>query len=186
MLHELISGRWSPRKFDNRPVEPEKLAAMFDAARRAASCFNEQPWRFVWAARDDSEAFGKLSDALVEKNREWAADAPVLFLTVAAKNFSHNGKENSHARHDVGLAMGNLSLQAASMGIMVHQMAGFDSESARRNLNIPDGYEPVAMVAAGYPVESTPAEEKRNRRGLGEVVFNGGWGRENGLPGATA
>lgn len=181
MLNELIATRWSPRRFEQRPVEPEKLEAMFEAARWAPSCYNEQPWRFVWAGRDDTEAFEKMADCLVEKNREWADQAPLLILTVARTDFERNGRTNGHARHDVGLAMGNLLLQAASMRIMVHQMAGFNSETARENLDIPQGYEPVAMAAAGYPAEDPPLQEKRNRRKLSELVFNGRWGAQTGL-----
>jgi nitroreductase len=82
--------------------------------------------------------------------------------------------------------MGNLTLQAESLGLKVHQMAGFDAELARRKLNIPEDYEPVAIVAAGYPVEPTPPDEKRNRRALKDIVFNGSWNNATGLPGANA
>ena len=181
MLHELIAGRWSPRTFKQQIVETEKVALMFAAAGRAASAFNEQPWRFIWASREDSEAFGRLAECLVDKNRAWAEEAPVLFLTVAAQTFAHNGRENRHARHDVGLAMGNLTLQAASLGIMIHQMAGFDSEIARKNLKIPTGFEPVAMVAAGYSDQEAPAVEMRRRRPLEESVFHAEWNRKSGL-----
>jgi nitroreductase len=182
MLHELIAGRWSPRTFADRPVEPEKLASIFEAARRAASCFNEQPWRFVWAPREEKELFAGLAESLVEKNRDWADKAPVLFLSVAARYFANGGKENRHARHDVGLAMGNLTLQAASVGLMVHQMAGFDAARARENLNIPDEFEPVAMVAVGYPEPQNPPEGRREKRPLAESVFHGSWGKDIRLP----
>jgi nitroreductase len=189
VLHELISRRWSPRAFEDRPVEPEKLAVMFEAARWAASSFNEQPWRFVWAARHEHDLFARLFDCLAEKNQLWAEKAPVLFLTVAARKFSHNGKPNRHNWHDVGLAMGNLSLQAASMGLMIHQMAGFNPDKARENIKIPVEFEPVAMVAAGYPgdPDSLPAQfrpsetAERTRKPLTELVFHGEWDERSGL-----
>lgn len=184
-LHELMRRRWSPRAFSSRPVEPEKLALLFEAARWAPSCFNEQPWAFVFAAKDQPAEFDRLAQCLVEGNRAWAQHAAILMLSVAKLNFDYDGHPNRHAYHDVGLAVENMILQAVTLGILAHQMAGFDVEKARRDLAIPAGHDPVAMIALGYPGELDLLPEKlrqreaapRTRRPLAQFVFAGIWGR---------
>lgn len=183
-VDDLIRRRWSPRAFADRPVEPEKLRSLLEAARWAPSSFNQQPWAYVVATREEPEAFARLLSALMEGNRVWAARAPLLMLSVAKLNFDHNGQANRHAFHDVGLATANLVTQATAMGLSVHQMAGFDAAKARELFGIPDGWEPVAAIALGYRGEasSLPAPlrdrelARRARKPLEEFVFSGRWG----------
>src|SRR5712692_3822648 len=130
-VHELIRRRWSPRAFAGREVEPEKLLSLFEAARWAASCFNEQPWGFVYALRTERARFDALLGCLVPENQAWAKNAPVLMFSMAKLNFAQTGKPNRHAYHDVGMAVGNLLLEATHLGLVVHQMAGFDIGKAR-------------------------------------------------------
>ena len=190
-LHELIRRRWSPRAFSNRPIEPATLASLFEAARWAPSCFNEQPWVFVFAAKNQPAEFDRLLQCLVEGNRAWAQHAAILMLSVARLSFERNGSPNRHAYHDVGLAVENMILQALALGIFAHQMAGFDVEKARHDLAIPAGHDPVAMIALGYPGELDALPEKlrqretasRTRRPPAQFVFAGTWGRTtNDLP----
>jgi len=181
-IHELIAERWSPRAFADRDVEREKLGSLLEAARWAASCFNEQPWSFFVAPRDRTEDFERLASCLVEGNA-WAKSAPVLMLSVAKLAFDRNGKPNRHALHDVGLAAANLTLQAQALGLSVHQMAGFHVGRAREVLAIPDGFEPVAMIAIGYRGDPDslpdPLKEReltpRLRKQLDAFVFGSGW-----------
>ncbi len=166
------------------PVPEEALRSLFEAARWAPSCFNEQPWRFLVARRTDPEAHEKLLSCLSEGNQRWAKQAPVLALSVARTTFTRNGKPNRHAFHDVGLAVAQLTLQATTTGLVVHQMAGFDPERARRLHAIPEGFEPVAVLAIGYPGEPDDLPEDlrereraaRSRRPQREFVFTGSWG----------
>jgi nitroreductase len=183
-IQELLEKRFSPYGFSSRPVEAEKLHKLFEAARSAPSSYNEQPWRFVVATRQDAEAFGRLLEALVEQNREWARHAPVLVLSVAKLNFTHNGRPNRHAWYDVGQAAAYLTLQATELGLYVHQMAGFDAGKARQLLGIPEGYEPAAMMAVGYLGEPESVQEprrpqdrsRRGRKPLDSLFFKGTWG----------
>jgi len=181
----VIEERWSPRAFADGGVEEEKLRSSFEAARWASSCFNEQPWRFVVARKSDSEAFGRLAGCLRPGN-SWAKGASVLILSVAAENFSANGKPNRHAVHDVGLATAQFVLQATALGLVVHQMAGFDRDLAREAAAVPAGFEPVTMMAVGHPgVPESLTEElrqkeiaPRQRRPQSAFVFGGSWERE--------
>lgn len=184
-LHDLLRRRWSPRAFSDRGLEPEKLRSLLEAARWAPSSFNEQPWRFVLAPREDSEAFERLLGCLVEGNQKWARRARVLMLSVAKLRFDRTGKENRHAFHDVGLAVENLVIQATSLGLVVHQMAGFHLEKTRSELGIPEGFEPVAMIAIGYQGDPQSLPEglreresaPRVRQPLADLVFAGRWDR---------
>ncbi len=183
-VHTLIAERWSPVGFSDRPVEAEKLGSLFEAARWAASCFNEQPWSFVMATKGSPEDYERILSCLVEKNQEWARSAPVLMITVAKLQFDRNGRDNRHAYHDVGLAMGNLCAQATAMGLFVHQMGGFDLDRSREVLGIPEGHDPVAAVAIGYlgDFDSLPESlrkreaAERTRKPLQGCVFEGTWG----------
>ena len=181
-VHDLIASRWSPLAFADRPVEREILGSLLEAARWAPSCFNEQPWAFLVATSAEAESFERLASCLVEGN-SWAKQAPVLMLSVAKLAFERNGRPNRHALHDLGLAAGNLVMQAQALGLAVHQMGGFDVHRARELLGIPEGFEPVAMIAVGYPgdPESLPEALKkkelgpRTRNAASDFVFSGRW-----------
>lgn len=184
-IHELIARRWSPRAFSEQPVEAAKLRSLFEAARWAPSSNNEQPWRFLVATKETPAEFDRLLACLLEGNRKWAFRAPVLILSVAGLQFEDNDKPNRHAYHDVGMAAENLVLQATSMGLFAHQMAGFDAEKARADCSIPTGFDPVAMIAVGYPGDPAllpdylrEREAKpRERQPVGDFVYTTHWGQ---------
>ncbi len=183
-LHELIRNRWSPRAFSEKPVAPEVLRSLFEAARWAPSSNNEQPWAYLVAAKDDTESFAKMLSVLVEFNANWAKHAPVLALSVAHLKMQRDGKPNRVALHDVGSASAQLTFEANARGLQVHQMAGFDADKARQAFAIPPDWEPVAAMAIGYPGDPQSLPEKlrdrelapRTRKPLGEFVMSGGWG----------
>jgi nitroreductase len=184
-LHDLIRHRWSPRSFENRPVEHAKLRSLFEAARWAASSYNAQPWYYIVATKDEPEAYKKILDCFVEFNQGWAKNAPVLAISVAAHKFPHNGEPNRHAFHDVGQATATLAIEATNLGLAIHQMAGIDPEKARKIFGIPEGYEAVAGIAIGYPGEASSLPDQlrerevapRERKALDSFVFEGAWGK---------
>jgi nitroreductase len=179
-----IRNRWSPRAFLEKSISREQVNILLEAARWSASCFNEQPWRFVVAFKEDKAGFEKMLAVLVEKNQAWAKAAPVLMVSFAKKTFAHNGKPNKHGLHDTGAAACALALQAASMGMQIHQMAGFDGDKARAAYGVPDDFEPAAAIAIGYPAPANAAPEEfrkgelapRVRKGVKEIAFEGKWG----------
>ena len=183
-IHAPLAERWSPRAFSPEPVAAEDLAAIFEAARWAPSCFNEQPWRFLVAVKDDDAGFERLLATLVEGNREWARHAPVLAVGCAAKSFARNGKPNAHARHDLGQAMAMLSIEAAARGLAVHQMAGFDAEAVARSCGLPEDVEAVTAFTVGRvgDPDSLPealAERERaprSRKPRADLVHGPAWG----------
>ena len=184
-VHELIAERWSPRAFTDKPVPPEVLRSLFEAARWAPSSNNEQPWAFVIATKDEHAAHSKLLSTLVEFNQVWAKNAPVLGIAVSELAFARNGHPNRNAFYDTGAAMANLTHEATSRGLLVHQMAGFDPHKAIELFSIPSGWEPIAAFVLGYPGDPQSLPETlrerelapRMRKPLAEFVMSGSWGQ---------
>ena len=184
-IHGLLRRRWSPRAFSSRPVEPDTLRSLLEAARWAPSSYNEQPWSFIVATKEDEAEYARLLSCLVEGNIQWAQHAPVLMVSVAKLHFDENGERNRHALHDVGQAVANLIVQATALGLVVHQMAGIFPEKVRALYGVPEQYEPVAGIALGYPGDPQSLTEglrqrelaPRVRKPLTEFVFSGRWGK---------
>ena len=188
-IEDVLARRWSPRAFADRPIEPEKIQRLFEAARWAASSFNEQPWRFFAATKDDPKAYEQALSCLVEKNQLWARLAPMLIITASKKIFSQNGKPNRVYVHDLGLAVGNLTVQATAMGLYVHQMAGVNLSQAQQVYDIPEDFEPLTAIAVGYPGDLDRLPEQfrqaergdRTRKPLPEIVFHTRFGEPSPL-----
>jgi nitroreductase len=176
---DVIYARWSPRAYADKQVSSEDLKKIFDAARWAASSYNEQPWRFFVGRRGDA-TYQKIFDTLVEFNQQWAKSAPVLVFSVASKKFAHNGSPNYYALHDTGAATAVLSLAATSLGLHTHSMAGFDHDKARKTFHVPEDYDIGAVTALGYlgDPEGLPEQMKktelspRQRKELDQFVFS--------------
>jgi nitroreductase len=187
-VHELIRARWSRRAFAPQPVPQEILKTVLEAASWAASSRNEQPWRYLVIPREDSENHAKLVACLSAVNQQWAPKAPVLLLAVAELTDAH-GKLRRHAYYDVGQANAQLCLQATALGLNVRTMGGFDFEAARAAFAIPEGFDPVTILAIGYPAspDVLPPDlrerelAQRTRRPLAETVFGSTWGKPAGF-----
>ncbi len=184
-IHPYLQHRWSPRAFDERPVDPATLRSVLEAARWAPSANNRQPWRFIVATKGAPEAYARLLGILNERNAAWARQAPVLMLVVAQLYQGPDGQPSMRSLYDVGLAVGNLTTQATAHDLAAHQMGGFDGAKARADLRIPEGYEPVAAIALGYAGDPTTLPDDlreresapRARNPLQDIVFEGEWDR---------
>ncbi len=183
-IQELLARRWSPYAFADRLVAKADLQSLFEAARWAASSYNEQPWRYIVATREDPEEFQRLLGCLVEGNQKWAKFVPVLALGVVNLKFARNGEDNRAAVHDLGLASGNLLVEATARGLVVHQMIGILPDKARETYGIPEGCEAWTALAIGYQGDPASLPERlrnrdlapRTRKPLREIVFSGKWG----------
>ncbi len=183
-VHELIRERWSPRAFSAKEISSADLRSLFEAARWAPSSSNEQPWAFVVATRNDTANFTKALQPLVEFNANWAKNAYVLGFAVVELAFAKNKTPNRNAHYDTGAAMSQLTTEATSRGIFVHQMAGFDPDTAREVFEIPSDWDAIAAFAMGYPGDPAslpqPYRDRetapRVRKHIREFVMNGKWG----------
>jgi nitroreductase len=186
-INAMIANRWSPRAFDaSKAVSHEQIIALLEAARWAPSCFGDEPWRFiVWDKNTDAASWQQAFDCLAPSNQTWVKNVPILMLVCADSLFGHNQKENRWAQYDTGAAAENLCLQASSMGLVAHQMGGFNADTAREIFKIPAQITPMAMLAIGYEGDANDLPEElktrelaaRKRKPLGETFFTGAWGK---------
>jgi nitroreductase len=140
-----------------------ELSTLFEAARWAPSTYNEQEWRFLYARRDTAN-FQVFTQLLMAANQVWCKNAAVLMVLLSHKVFQRNGNPNPVHSLDAGAAMENLMLQGSVMDLVVHGMAGFDRDKARRDLAVPDDYDLEAMIAVGRPGQlESLSEELRSR-----------------------
>lgn len=175
-VSSLFLDRWSPRAFREDALSRAQIDMLFEAARWAPSCYNEQPWRFVYALSADERA--RLVATLHEQNQLWARHAPLLLYVLARRHFARNGNPNRHAVFDAGAAWMALALQARFLGLYTHAMAGFDLDKARALLQVDTGeYEIMAAVAVGYrgdprslPEELRRIEQPNGRKPPAEVA----------------
>ena len=175
-VDSMFTDRWSPRSFLPDLLPEYQIQALFEAARWAPSCFNEQPWVFLYATEpEDREVFASI---LVKKNQSWAARAPLLIFAIARLKFLQSGKENRHAAFDTGAAWLSLALQARKMGLYAHAMAGFNLEKAHQVLGIPKAdYDIMAAIAVGRKGDTNQLSEDlrqieapNSRKPLSEVA----------------
>ena len=182
-IHKHMVMRWSPRAFADKPVEHAKLQRLFEAARWAASSYNEQPWRFILATKENQPEYDQALACLLEANQDWAKTAPVIVLTAISTKFARNDKPNRVALHDLGLAVGNLTHQATEEGLFVHQMAGVNLDKVRQTYHIPDDFEPATSLVIGYIGEPDILPENlqdterapRERKPFSDLVFSDDW-----------
>jgi nitroreductase len=176
---QLLHKRYSGYKFDpTRPLSHDQLKEIVEAGQLAPSSYNQQPWVFIVCDRTTNpEAYNKALSCLVEFNQNWAKNAPVLVIGIAATKSSHNAEVNAWAQYDTGAAAFAMMLQATSMGMMAHQMGGFDAQKIKQLFALPDSYEPMSVMAIGYPSKEETSKE-RKRKPLGENFFMGSWGKK--------
>jgi nitroreductase len=188
-IHPLIAERWSPYAFAERPVADGDLRSLFEAARWAASSYNEQPWRYIVATRTNDADFERLLSCLVEGNQAWARSAPVLAIGCTHLRFTRNDKPNAAALHDLGLASATLTFEATARGLFVHQMIGIVPDRVRELYRVPEDVQPLTGLAIGYAADPESVSEPfrgrdlapRERKTLASFVFEGAWGMPSHL-----
>lgn len=184
-IADVIANRWSGRAYDaSKPITQSQIISLLEAARWAPSCYGDQPWRFVvWDKNVDADTWQKAFDCLAPSNQAWVKDAPLLVLVCSDTLFGHNGQLNRWAQYDTGAAAENLCLQATALGLMAHQMGGFNADAARENFKVPAQFTLMAMIAVGYAADIanvtgealTRETAERKRKPLGEMFFAGEW-----------
>ncbi|MET0287868.1 MAG: nitroreductase family protein [Polyangiales bacterium] len=153
--------RWSRRAISPRPLAPDTVCSLFEAARWAPSASNSQPWLFVYG--DDDASLANLRPVLNDKNQRWANAAPLLMFAFARKQ--HNGRPAPTAEFDTGSAWMSLALQAHALGLVAHGMAGFDHVKVYEATGVPaEEYVAIAGIAIGYPGDEAALPEDLQAR----------------------
>ncbi len=186
-IHPILTKRWSPRAFKNKPVADDSIIKMLEAARWAPSSMNDQPWQIIFG-KDQDETYKKIFEILVEFNQMWAKSAPVLMLCCGNK-LRENNEPNGAYKYDVGQAIAHLSIQAMSEDIYVHQMGGFSKEKASKLFHLPENIDPLSVIAIGYlgdseilhPRLQVSEKAERERKSLEDFVFQNKFGEVSPL-----
>jgi nitroreductase len=187
-IHEILADRWSSRAYDSLQfVSHESLLSLMEAARWSPSCMGDQPWQFLVFNKKDATPWTQALNCLSVGNQNWAMDASILILACARQSFSNNEKPNRWNQYDTGAACENICLQATSLGMVAHQMGGFDVEKARQLFHIPSQYDLMSFIAIGYPlaIEKVSSEalakekEARKRKPLREIFYTNQWGEQS-------
>jgi nitroreductase len=179
--------RWSPRAFSDQGVTEEQVLTVLEAARWAPSASNLQPWRLFYGIRGEPE-FDTLLSLLVPFNEQWAKRAGALIMITSVASFDGTRPNPTHS-FDAGSAFMSMALQAHSMGLFVHGMAGVEYQKVPTVLGLPDNLKVEAAAALGYPgdvstlPESLQGREVRSQRQpLSNMVFKGRFTGEIKLP----
>ncbi|WP_253300087.1 nitroreductase family protein [Wolbachia endosymbiont of Chironomus riparius] len=165
--------RHSGREYDSTKILSQKqIDSLIEAVRLTPSCFGEEPWRYVICNKQNNNySWENLFDCLDLSNQKWAKNAQVLIISLSAKNFRRIDKgENFWSAHDTGAANYALMLQAAAIGLMAHQMGGFDSDRVVEKFNIPNDLNIMSIIAVGYEKEGNQIGKKK-RRPIEEIFF---------------
>jgi len=166
-LNKAIKNRWSPRAFSNKEVTREMIDLLFEAARWAPSAMNEQPWKYYFVHRNNPKIFNEIIETLTGINPVWAQNAQVLMISVVKKNYDYQNRPNKNALYDLGAANISIAIQAAEMGLQVHQMGGFDKEKAMKYLQLEnENFEPVTIIAVGFQGDADQLPEDLKMREL--------------------
>lgn len=175
-LSEIFIKRHSGDNYDPIPgLDEDQMRSLIQAARLTPSSYNDQPWNFIFCDREKSpEAYSKALSSL--QGNDWAGNAPLLVIVVIRTKFLKNGKNNIWAEYDTGAAALSMSLQAADMGLMAHQIGGFDKDAIREQFQLPENCKPLAIIAIGYEDANQSETKPRSRRPVEDNFFQGQWG----------
>lgn len=162
---DVIRDRRSRRAYDSTPISEDIIRSLFEAARWAPSSVNEQPWLYIYAHKGQ-ELWSAIFESLNDANKIWAESAPLLVASLTRNRFLRNDRPNTSARYDLGAANAFLSLQATHHGLNVHQMGGFNTDKLREALSVPEDFDPVVVMAVGFPASADILPEPLKLREL--------------------
>ena len=171
--------RWSPRAMTGQPLSMAEVQTLCEAGRWAPSCFNSQPWRFIYALPDTPQ-WQPMFDLLMDVNQRWAAKAGALIALVSRTHFEANDAPAATHSFDAGSAWMSMALQAQHMGLAAHAMWGFHHDQAPGVLKLTDRFATQALIALGHPAPADslpePLREREvpsPRKPLSELMFPG-------------
>jgi len=150
-LDEILAKRRSLRALEPEPISRELMEKMVRAAALAPSCFNNQPWRFVFIR--DRMQLDRIKEALSVGN-EWARRASLIVAVCSSRDDDCVVREREYYQFDTGMATGFLMLKATEMGLVAHAIAGFKAEAVRENLGIPENAMLITLIICGVAAEN--------------------------------
>lgn len=152
---DAIETRRAYRSLDPVEITKELVQELAHAASLAPSCFNKQPWRYVFAY--GHQPLAGLKTAL-NKGNEWAHFASMIIAVFAKIDDDCVIKNREYALFDTGLATGLLMLRATELGLVAHPIAGYDEQKAKKLLNVPEESTLITLVIVGRKREELRPE----------------------------
>lgn len=174
----LLINRWSPRSFSSEPLTASEIASIFEGARWSPSSFNRQPWLFVYETDGaDREIFDSI---LMPGNQVWATKAPLIGF-IFANTKTPDGRRPRTSQFDTGAAWMSLALQARSLGLYSHAMAGIDHDTVYEKLGVSDEFYTAMcgfVVGRIGPREALPEdlqerESPNDRNPISDIAHKG-------------
>ena len=151
-VKEAIQKRRAYRAFGPVEITDEIIAELATAAQLTASCFNNQPWKFVFAR--SKEALAKVQEG-INKGNEWTRKASVIIAAFAKKKNDCIIKEREFYFFDLGMAVSAIQLRATELGLVAHPIAGFDPAKVKQALSIPDDNMLITVINVGRKTDDT-------------------------------
>lgn len=170
---ELILRRQSDRKYSDKPVEKEKLERIIEAGRMAPSACNAQPWKFIVV--DEPGLVDKVAEAASAKllgMNGFVGQAPVIIVIVRenpniSSRIGGSIKNKDYSHIDIGIAAGNICLQACAEGLGTCIIGWYDEKQLRKILGIPASKRVELIITLGYPAGE---HREKRRKPSGETV----------------
>ena len=176
-LHPALAQRFSPVRFDtSTTISPAQPDTLLEAARRAPSAGNSQPWRFVVGLRGDS-VHSRIVPHLARSSSVWAPSASLLVVNLAQVHLEGlpDWEYSEFARYDLGQAVAHMTVQGLSLGLDAHQFRAFDRDAVAAEFDIPAHWEVTSMTAFGTAAhaadEVRSAGTSRDRLPLNELIW---------------
>lgn len=176
-VKEAIKKRRAYRALEPVEITEELIRDLADAANLAASCFNNQPWRFVFV--HDKDVLAKMKGALSQGN-EWARSASMMIIVFSKKEDDCIIKDREYFLFDTGMAVAHLVLRATELGLVAHPIAGYSPKKTRAILGIPEDMKVITLVIVGRKSADLSnladdqieiEKERPDRQPLGDFVY---------------
>lgn len=169
-LIPLLNARKASRAISTRPLDEQQILKLMNAAQLSASCFNNQPWRFLFLT--ESTLLEKAHKALNHGNI-WASKAPLLIMGYSKRELDCQTKDGrAYYLFDLGMATQLILLQATEMDLVARPMAGYSQSIIRDELGMPDFYEIYVLIAVGYEGDINELDEKAKQKSLAPRMRN--------------
>ncbi len=145
-VKEAIKNRRAYRSLEHVKITEELIYDLAECAKLAASCFNNQPWRYVFVS--DLNVLENLNGALSQGN-EWAKAASMIIVVFSKKEDDCLIHDREYYLFDAGMATQSIILRATELGLVAHPIAGYSPKKTREILGIPNEYNVIALVIVG-------------------------------------
>lgn len=169
-FHDIVANRYSCRHYSQEPVSQELILEILECARLAPSACNRQPWKFMVITAPE-----ELSAVHASYNRDWIKEAPVAIIVLGNRNEAWHRSYDEYDATDIDIAITteHICLAATSMGLGTCWICNFDPITLRTGMNIPEEWEPLAIIPVGKPAEDIAIPEKK-RKNNDEIIQ---WGK---------